>query len=178
MSVFVRNYNQQMQSILLSIGERVALLGQRIDRAVTISQTLQTRKLAHYAVVVAACLSVFPALSAVNSATPIFATYFCKPQMEIWAYLAAGVITIIFSGTMLLRWGLKRVGALREAQSYQIVSQPTKGRDVVAFFYGKATQLLYQGDPVAGRQTHNRSCQVGLRKRQGRLANAICGQFP
>lgn len=96
----LRNYSQQMQSII-SIGERNALLGLRIDRAITIAHSLQQRKFAQYAAKFALFLCAIPGISAINAITgylggTVLEQYFPPVRFILFIIMAVVLIVLIF----------------------------------------------------------------------------------
>ena len=66
-----RNYDQMMEAII-SISERYTQLGQRIERAISLTHTLQQRKITQYALVATVIFSGFSALSALGGASNLY----------------------------------------------------------------------------------------------------------
>ena len=98
----LRNYNQQMQSIL-SIEDRNFLLGARIDRAISIAHTLQQRKVTQYAIKAALLLSMFPALGAIFSGVSYYRTW-RKVDFVDGPILGPYAIFIIIAILLLVLW--------------------------------------------------------------------------
>ena len=102
-----RHYHQMMES-MLSIGERSAQLGSRIDRALTITHALQQRKFTQYALFATVIFSIFSGLSALGGG--IKAVYHDINQADAGAHmyrdLAVGGVSSIIIVLIILLWRL------------------------------------------------------------------------
>lgn len=85
-----RNYFQMYES-MKSISERYMALGARVDRAISMSHTLQQRKMAQYALWAATFFSLFSALSALGNGVKIWST----PGYEKIGYAFGGISIVV-----------------------------------------------------------------------------------
>jgi hypothetical protein len=102
-----RNYYQMIQSIF-AIGERHAQLGARVDRALTITHSLQQRRMATYALIAGLIFSFFPGMSWLTTAIINTTDQTHKPLIPLFIFSSAvTLLSILYVFYLILEKALR-----------------------------------------------------------------------